>query len=262
MKRAQKQKQDILKKEKFVREVFPQLQPKNKNQQVLLDAMNQKYAVIAATGSAGSGKTYLACWYAARKLFYKQIDRIILLRAYQPLAGRSIGFLPGTADEKLLPYYQQMIDYLEDFLGKETVSIHLKHRTIEICSLETIRGRSWDDSVIIVDESQNLYVPEVQALTTRIGEGTQMVFCGDNSGIQTDIKKGQMDGLTYLKYITDKYRIEDSAFIQFTRDDIQRSGVTKEFVIAFEEEQKEELQSTQSSKNQSQRIRKDNNEKR
>lgn len=141
-----------------------------------------------------------------------------------------------------------MIDYFEDILGKGTVEIALKNRIIEICSLETIRGRSWDDAVIIVDESQNLYVPEIQALTTRIGEGSQMVFCGDNSGIQTDVKKGAMDGLTYLDYIITKYKIEDTAIVQFNRDDIVRSDITRDFVIAFEEELILEQQSTKSQK--------------
>lgn len=239
MKRKLKTQSDIVQKEKFQRVQFPQLQAKNKNQQMLLEALHGGYSMVVAAGCAGVGKSLLSCWYAAKRLHNKQIKKIILLRAYQPLAGRSIGFLPGTAEEKLLPYYQQMLDYLEDYLGKETVSIHLKHKTIEICSLETIRGRSWDDSVIIVDEAQNLYIPEVQALTTRLGEGSQMVFCGDNTGIQSDIKIGQMDGLAYLKYIVDKYDIQDSYFVQFQREDIQRSGITKEFVIAFEEEQKE-----------------------
>jgi phosphate starvation-inducible protein PhoH len=128
-----------------------------------------------------------------------------------------------------------MIDYFEDFLGKATTEIHLKQKTIEICSLETIRGRSWENTIIIVDESQSLFVPEVQALVTRIGEGSQMIFCGDNSGTQTDVRIG-MDGLTYLEQLASRYGIEDTAFIKFTRDDIVRSGITKEFVIAFEEE--------------------------
>jgi phosphate starvation-inducible PhoH-like protein len=158
-----------------------------------------------------------------------------LIRAYQPLAGRSIGFLPGTLDEKLMPYYQQMIDYFEDYLGKATTEIHLKQKTIEICSLETIRGRSWERAIIIVDEAQSLFVPEVQALVTRIGEGSQMIFCGDNSGTQTDVRVGT-DGLTYLEQLVLRYEITDTAFVKFTRDDIVRSGITKEFVVAFEEE--------------------------
>lgn len=234
MKRSQKTRENFIKKEKFQRVQFPQLLPKNENQTKLLEAL--KYTtLVVASGSAGTGKTLLACWHAARKLHYGDINKIVLIRAYQPLAGRSIGFLPGELKEKLIPYYQQMIDYFEDYMDKGAVDIHIKNNTIEICSLETIRGRSWENTIIIVDESQSLFIPEIQALVTRVGNNSQIIFCGDDSGVQTDVKNG-MDGLTYLKKICDKYQISDSAFVQFTRDDIVRSGLTKEFVIAFEEE--------------------------
>lgn len=235
MKRRQKTQDMIVKKEKFQRNNdFQQLLPKNENQKLFLESL--KYdTIVVGEGSAGVGKTLLACWYAAKKLHYGDIKKVVLIRAYQPLAGRSIGLLPGTQTEKLLPYYQQMIDYFEDFLGKATTQIHLTQGTIEICSLETIRGRSWDDAVVIVDEAQNLFVPEVQALCTRLGENSQMVFCGDDTGYQTDVKNG-MNGLTYLHKIVEKYQIPEVGFVKFTRDDICRSGITKSFVIAFEEE--------------------------
>jgi phosphate starvation-inducible protein PhoH len=179
--------------------------------------------------------TLLSCWHAAKKLHHRDIDKVVLLRAYQPLAGRSIGFLPGELESKLIPFYQQMLDYFEDYLGKASTEIHIKNKTIEICSLETIRGRSWDNAIIIVDEAQSLFVPEVQALVTRVGKNSQLIFCGDDSGVQTDVKNG-MDGLTYLKKLIEKYRISDTKTITFTRDHIVRSGLTKEFVIAFEDE--------------------------
>ena len=234
MKRAQKTQEMLVKKEKFQRHNFPPLLPRNDKQSNLLEAL--KYStLVVAQGSAGTGKTLIACHHAAKKLHYGDIRKVVLIRAYQPLAGRSIGFLPGTLDEKLIPYYQQMIDYFEDYLGKASTEIHLKNKTIEICSLETIRGRSWENSIIIVDEAQSLFVPEVQALVTRIGEGSQMIFCGDNSGTQTDVKNG-LDGLSYLYKLVDKYTINDVSFINFNRDEIVRSGITKEFVVAFEEE--------------------------
>lgn len=235
MKRAQKTRSQMVKKEKFQRNEFPQLHPKNENQKIFLDSL--KYdSMVVAEGSAGSGKTLLACWHAAKKLHYGDVKKVVLIRAYQPLAGRSIGFLPGSLAEKLQPFYQQMLDYFEDYLGKATTEIHLAQGTIEICSLETIRGRSWSDAIIIVDESQSLFVPEVQALVTRLGEGSQMIFCGDDSGIQTDVKGG-MNGLTYLSKVVEKYQIPEVSFVRFTREDICRSGITKSFVIAFEDEQ-------------------------
>ena len=234
MKRREKVQTQRVQKEKFQRNQFPSLNPMNDKQKDLQEALKYN-TIVVAQGSAGVGKTLLACYHAAKKLHYGDIKKIILIRAYQPLAGRTIGMLPGDADQKLLPFYQQMIDYFEDFLGKATTEIHVKNKTIEICSLETIRGRSWSDAIIIVDESQSLFVPEVQALTTRIGENAQMIFCGDNTGNQTDVKNG-MDGLTYLNKIVQKYNIPDCQFITFTRDQICRSDVVRDFVIAYEEE--------------------------
>lgn len=234
MKRNQKQQQDRVQKEKFVRTQFPTLTPKNEKQKKLFDDL--KYSsVIVAHGSAGTGKTIVACYHAARKLHFGDIKKIILIRAYQPLAGRTTGFLPGTIEEKLQPYYRQMLDYFEDCLGKATVEIALKSGTIEICSLETIRGRSWSDAIVIVDEGQNLYVQEVQALMTRVGENCQMIICGDDSGVQTDIRKG-IDGLTYLKKLAERYVIDDCSFTEFKPEDCLRSGITKQFVLAFEAE--------------------------
>lgn len=242
MKRNLKVREQVVQKEKFVRQTFPQLLPKNENQRVLLDALKYDKLVVAQ-GSSGVGKSLLAVWHAAKQLNAKQIKKVVLIRAYQPLAGRSIGLLPGSAAEKLLPFYQQLIDYFEDFLGKATTEIHLKNGSIEICSLETIRGRSWDDAIILVDEAQCLYVPEVQALVTRVGETSQIIFCGDDTGMQTDVKNG-MNGLRYLKKLTEKYNISETSFVNFTREDICRSGLTKEFVIAFEEEMLEDERGT------------------
>lgn len=234
MKRSMKQRESIVTKEKFARVQFPTVLPKNDSQAKLIEGLKYNTLVVAS-GSAGTGKTYIPCAHAAKKLHYKDIEKIVLIRAYQPLAGRSIGFLPGTLEEKLIPYYQQMLDYLEDFLGKGSLEIALKNKTIEICSLETIRGRSWDNTIVIVDEAQSMYVQEIQALTTRIGENTQMIICGDNSGVQTDVVKGT-DGLTYLEKLCAKYNISDSCFVKFTPEDIVRSGITKEFVLAYEAE--------------------------
>lgn len=234
MKRNQKVLTERVQKEKFQRNQFQVLTPKNEKQSELMEAL--KYStIVVAQGSAGVGKTMLACWHAARKLHFKDVDKVVLIRAYQPLAGRTIGMLPGDADQKLIPFYQQMIDYFEDSLGKATTEIHIKNKTIEICSLETIRGRSWSKAIIIVDEAQSLFVPEIQALTTRIGDDCQMIFCGDNTGNQTDVKNG-MDGLTFLNKLVAKYKIPDVEFVTFNRNHICRSNIVRDFVISYEEE--------------------------
>ena len=140
MKRSHKQAEQRVKQEKFARQGFAQLNPLNGNQTKLFEALKYNTLVVAQ-GSAGTGKTLISCWHAARKLFYKDIKKVILIRAYQPLAGRSIGFLPGEQEDKLRPFYQQMLDYFEDFLGKNSVEIALKNKDIEICSLEIVTGK-------------------------------------------------------------------------------------------------------------------------
>jgi phosphate starvation-inducible protein PhoH and related proteins len=216
---------------------FPAFPPKTENQKYFVESLELDSIAIGA-GCAGTGKTILAIHKAAQKLYTGKVKKIVLIRAYQPLAGRSIGFLPGELEEKLLPYYRQMVDYLEDFLGKSFVEIHMKDKSIEICSLETIRGRSWDDTIVVVDEAQNLFPEEIQALVTRIGQGSQMYLIGDDSGIQTDIKN-TVEGLSYLLGIVEKYNIPDVGITYFGYDDILRSNITKDFVIAFDKELQE-----------------------
>lgn len=238
MKRSQKVRQEKPIPQPKYQFSIPSIKPITSNQSLFMDALRTKQLVIA-DGSSGTGKTYLACYWAAKNLIERNIKKIVLLRCYQPLAGRTIGFVPGDATEKLMPYYKQMVDYLEEFLGKVKTEIYLKNNEIEICSLENIRGRSWDNAIVIVDESQGLFIPEVQALVTRIGDGSQMILVGDASGFQSDFH-GSMNGLTYLQKLTLKYHIEDCATVTFTSDDIVRSGIVKEFVKAFESEVTEE----------------------
>lgn len=234
-KRKQKQQLSTVQREKFqAQRQLPQVNPQTENQRLFVQSLKTD-SVIVGKGVAGTGKTFLACFHAAKELHNRQIRKIVLIRAYQPLAGRSIGLLPGTLEEKLMPFYQQMVDYLEEILGKTTTEIHLKNKTIEICALEAIRGKSWDDCVVICDEAQNLFVPEIQALTTRIGMNTQMIFIGDGSGVQTDVRKG-INGLEYLEKIVKKYNIADVGFVEFGYDDILRSDITRDFVIAYDKE--------------------------
>jgi len=213
---------------------FPVLSAKTENQGYFVESLNSDVIVVGA-GYAGTGKSLLACYHAAHKLYHGKIKKIVLLRAYQPLAGRTIGFTPGEAIDKLRPHYLQLIEYLEDFLGKSQVEIFIKQGTIEVCSLETIRGRSWEDNVVIVDESQNLYVEEIQALTTRVGNNCQLIIIGDDSGVQTDITD-KKNGLSYLLGIVEKYDIPQVGITYFDIEDVLRSGVTKSFVIAYDKE--------------------------
>ena len=206
--------------------------PKNHNQKLLISALNTDIMVLV-NGSAGSGKTMVALAHAAKQLLDKKVEKIVLYRPYQPLANRTVGFLKGTANEKMMPYFAQQVAYLEQFLGKNAVAMAIENGTIELGLLEAARGRSFENAIVVIDESQLLTPAEAQALSTRIGDNCQVVFVGDSN--QRDDRKKE-SGLSYLERIVSDYMIEDVGIIKFTANDIVRSGITKAFVKAFDQE--------------------------
>lgn len=204
--------------------------PKNNNQKTFLHMLDH-LTLVVASGSAGVGKTYIACNWAARQLLAKKIDKIVLTRPYASI--KTMGFNSGNLVEKITPFILPMLGYLRDFLGSATVDIMLDDGRIEIVPLEVIRGRNFSSAVVIVDEFQSCEVAEVQAITTRIGENCTLVCCGDKN--QNDVKHGK-DGISYLVDIIQDHNIEDSGVVEFTENDIVRSGITKAFVIAYNKE--------------------------
>jgi len=207
-----------------------ELKAKTKGQSTLLSLLRSK-TMIVADGAAGTGKTYCATAHAAKEFLGGKFEKIVIYRAYQPLANRTVGFLKGSEKDKLLPYMVEQIHLLEDFLGKGAVDVGLSSGTIELGLLEAVRGRSFDNTFILVDEAQLLTPAEIQALTTRVGEGSQMVFIGDSNQIDNPSKAG---GLKYLANIVSKYCINDVGFVNFTSDDCVRSGIVREFLLAYD----------------------------
>ena len=224
-------------KQKFVEERHErsrniELKAKTKGQSTLLSLLRSK-TMIVAEGSAGVGKSYVTLMYAAKEFLDGKFEKIVIYRAYQPLANRTVGFLKGSEKEKLLPYMVEQVHILEDALGKGAVEVGLSAGTIELGLLEAVRGRSFENAFIVVDEAQLLTPAEIQALTTRIGEGSQMVFIGDSN--QTD-NRSKSGGLTYLKRIIDKYEIQDTGVVTFKPEDCVRSGIVRDFLFAYDEE--------------------------
>lgn len=209
-----------------------ELKAKTKGQSVLLSLLRECQMVVA-DGSAGSGKTYVTLMYAAKEFLDGKFEKIVIYRAYQPLAGRTVGFLKGSEKDKLMPYMAEQVALLEKFLGKGFVEVGLSSGTIELGLLEAVRGRSFESAFILVDEAQLLTPAEIQALTTRIGEGSQMVFIGDSN--QTD-NRSKSGGLRYLANIVEKYGIQDVGFVSFTSQDCVRSGLVRDFLLAYDEE--------------------------
>lgn len=205
------------------------IQPKNLNQEKFLKSMRENIISIGS-GSAGTGKSYLACYYAASELLAGNIQKIVITRPYVATSGRTTGFKPSTDLEKLRSFVLPMIGYLSEVLGKGMVEEHLLHSDkVELAPLESIRGRSFDNTIIIVDESSNLTIGEVQAITTRLGENTRLFMIGDVS--QSDTKD---NGLKWFEGLVHKHYISNIGITRFNHDDIVRSGMVKELVIAFE----------------------------
>lgn len=186
---------------------------------------------VFVTGNCG--KSLLPCNHAATLLLAKKIEQIVLVRPYAATGSKTMGFNKGSLSDKIYPFMLPMIGYIKDVLGAPTVDIMMQDGRILIQPLETIRGQSFKNAYIIADEMQSAEVAEIQALTTRIGEDCTLVICGDKR--QNDVKKG-LDGVTYIKKILDNYEIRDSGVIEFTMEDCVRSGICKDFLMAYEKE--------------------------
>lgn len=207
------------------------IQPKNLNQELFLKSMKENIISIGS-GSAGVGKSLLMCYYAASELLAGNINKIVITRPYVATAGRTTGFKPSTDLEKLRSFVLPMIGYLSDVLGKGMVEEQLLLADkIELAPLESIRGRSFDDCMILVDECSNMTITEVQAISTRLGENCRLILSGD--GFQSDTRD---NGLKWFESLVKRHNIPDVGIVKFTHDDIVRSGMVKELVIAFEKD--------------------------
>jgi phosphate starvation-inducible PhoH-like protein len=202
------------------------IQPKTENQRLLLEAID-KFPLVVTLGAAGVGKTYCAASKVAQLYRRGKYDTIVLTRSNVP-TGKSLGFFPGTVEEKLTPWLLPLISVLEKQLGKSHYENLLSTGRIQMQPLETIRGRSYENSLILVDECQNLTIEELKAITTRLGENSKMILMGDAT--QSDINKGK-DIIRFVD-ICNRNNI-DVPIIKFTINDIVRSDIVGQLVRAF-----------------------------
>lgn len=204
------------------------IEPLNEKQRdCLVDLMASPCVILM--GPAGTGKTYLAASVAAKDLSERRIERIIISRANVP-TGKSLGAFPGTVEEKMEPWLLPITDVLRMHLGNSFYEYLVKVGKIVVQPIETVRGRSFDDSIVLMDESQQLTVDELNAITTRIGENSKLYLMGDRN--QRDVRT---DGLGWLVGLASKYKLP-LGLHEFTSDDIVRSSLCKAFVKAFEME--------------------------
>ena len=203
------------------------LLPRNLEQESYLEKLEDpELQIVTAYGIAGSGKTYLACGYAANQLLKGHIDKIVFVRPNVALGGEAIGHLPGNVIEKMRPWIAPLLDALiEQGYHKSELEAMLKDDVIEVVPVAYLRGRSFRNSVVIADECQNLTGEGMLSLLTRIGEHSKMIIVGDTD--QTD-RRGS-NGLE--KMIHDCYSIESMGFVELRKS--ERNPIIEEIIEAF-----------------------------
>jgi phosphate starvation-inducible PhoH-like protein len=202
--------------------------PKTVNQRRYLDAIDQ-HDIVFGIGPAGTGKTYLAMAQAVSFLIAKKVSRIILARPAVE-AGEKLGFLPGDLQEKVNPYLRPLYDALYDMLDVERVARYIERGTIEIAPIAFMRGRTLNDSFVILDEAQNTTTEQMKMFLTRLGFGAKAVITGDVT--QIDLPTGRTSGLVEaMKVVGD---IEGISFVYFDDRDVVRHKLVQQIVKAYE----------------------------
>lgn len=204
------------------------LTPKTVNQRRYLEAI-ERNDLVFGIGPAGTGKTYLAVAMAVSALLSKRVSRIILTRPAVE-AGERLGFLPGTLQEKIDPYLRPLYDALNDMLDAEKVEKLLEKNVIEVAPLAFMRGRTLNDSFIILDEAQNSTPEQMKMVLTRQGFNSKMVVNGDIT--QIDLPTGKRSGLLDAAEIL--VGVEGISFVQFTERDVVRHSLVQRIVKAYE----------------------------
>src|SRR5215467_13829288 len=205
------------------------VQPKSLNQRRYLDAI-ESHDMVFGIGPAGTGKTYLAVAMAISALVAKRVNRIILARPAVE-AGERLGFLPGTLQEKIDPYLRPLYDALYDMLDPEKVDRYFEKNVIEVAPIAFMRGRTLNDSFVILDEAQNTTTEQMKMFVTRLGFNSKAVITGDVT--QIDLPNARRSGL--LEAIDVLKNVEGLAFVHFDEGDVVRHHLVQRIVRAYDE---------------------------
>ena len=204
------------------------ISPKSIVQKQYIDAI-RKYDIVIGIGPAGTGKTYLAMATAISSLIKKEIDRIILTRPAVE-AGEKLGFLPGDLYEKVNPYLRPLYDALHDMMDLEKASRLLQKGIIEVAPLAFMRGRTLNDSFVILDEAQNTTSEQMKMFLTRLGFSSKAVVTGDIT--QIDLPTGKASGLIEIQNIL--AGIQGIKFVYFSEKDVVRHPLVQDIIVAYE----------------------------
>jgi phosphate starvation-inducible PhoH-like protein len=205
------------------------VQPKSANQRRYLEAI-EKHDMVFGIGPAGTGKTYLAVAMAISALLAKRVNRIILARPAVE-AGERLGFLPGTLQDKIDPYLRPLYDALYDMLDPEKVDRYLEKNVIEIAPIAFMRGRTLNDSFVIMDEAQNTTSEQMKMFVTRLGFNSKAVITGDVT--QIDLPNARRSGL--VEAIDILKPVEGLAFVYFDESDVVRHHLVQRIIRAYDE---------------------------
>jgi phosphate starvation-inducible PhoH-like protein len=204
------------------------VRPKSLGQKRYIEAI-RKHDIVFGIGPAGTGKTYLAMAMAVSALLQKEVHRIILTRPAVE-AGERLGYLPGTLYEKINPYLRPLYDALFDMLETERAARLMEQGTIEIAPLAFMRGRTLNESFIILDEAQNTTSEQMKMFLTRLGFGSKAVITGDIT--QVDLPAGRVSGLIEVRGILKD--VPGIRFLHFTEEDVVRHELVQQIVRAYE----------------------------
>ena len=221
------------------------VKPKTLGQKQYVDAIAHN-TISVGVGPAGTGKTYLAVAMAVRAFRAKEINRIILTRPAVE-AGEKLGFLPGDLQSKVDPYLRPLYDALFDMLGAETYQRYLERGDIEIAPLAYMRGRTLDDSFIILDEAQNTTPEQMKMFLTRLGFNSRMVVTGDVT--QIDLPEEKVSGLKDAIRVLEG--VEDIAICTLTSSDVVRHALVQKIINAYEKAEQRRSEGKAGAKNTS-----------
>ncbi len=221
-----------------IREIFEQsipvasnkgrITPKTANQKAYVEAI-KTHDIVFGIGPAGTGKTYLAMAMAVSALVRKEVNRIILTRPAVE-AGEKLGFLPGDLYAKVHPYLRPLYDALYDMMDADRIGRLIERGTIEVAPLAFMRGRTLNDSFIILDEAQNTTSEQMKMFLTRMGFGSKSVVTGDIT--QIDLPSGKASGL--IEVVKILAQVEGVSFVRFTDKDVVRHGLVQQIVKAYQ----------------------------
>ncbi len=213
-------------------------EPLTDNQKKFFDAYGRGDYFIMLTGSAGTGKSFIACYKAMQEVYDKNssFKRVVIVRS--AVQSRDVGFTPGSLEEKMSLYEQPYMQIYHTLFNRRDAYEGLKEAgKIEFISTSFIRGMSFDDSIIIVDECQNMNWEELSTIMTRVGYRSKIIFCGDYR--QTDLYRKQGDKSGLWKFHQIAKTMPSFTSVEFTTDDIVRSSLVKDFLIAVDKFEQE-----------------------